>query len=356
MRVSPAVLRGIEVCQDAAVRSFDVIVVTHNHRETVGACLRSLTALEGRPATVVVVDNASTDESAAAADRFADELPLRVVLNDENVGFSAAVNRALRTTRSAWVLLLNPDCALRPGFVGTLFAGIEASGDVDRVGSATGKLRRARGGGLVEEPLLDAAGLVMTPAGRHFDRGSGESDGGRFDRPAWVFGGTGAATLFRREALEDVCYPDGQFLAESFFAFREDAELAWRLQLRGWRCLYVPGAVGVHRRGLRPERGRRQDPLANLHSVKNRFLLRMHCAGLGWHVRTFPWWLARDLAVVGACLTVERSSLPGLAAAWRLRRDALARRRWVRGRARVAERRIVRWFRKGGWVEGVATT
>ena len=195
--------------------------------------------------------------------------------------------------------------------------------------------------------------MVVSSSGRHFDRGAGEPDDGRFDSPAWVFGGTGAATLFRREALADVAYEDGQVLAESFFAYREDAELAWRLQWRGWRCLYEPRAAAAHQRGLRPEKGRASERLVNLHSVKNRFLLRAHCADLGWHLSCLPWWLVRDLIVIGACLTVERSSLPGLAEAWRLRSDARRRRRWVLRRALVPSRRVRRWFRRRGWVEAV---
>jgi GT2 family glycosyltransferase len=172
-------------------------------------------------------------------------------------------------------------------------------------------------------------------------------------KPAWVFGGSGAATLYRRAALEDVKYPDGQVFAESFFAYREDAELAWRLQWRGWSCLYWPKAEAAHYRGFRPEAGRRGHDVVNFHSVKNRFLLRWHCADLGWHLHFSPSWFFRDLLVVGACFTVERSSLPALAMIWRLRRDARARRRHVLSTASTEPRRMRRWFRTGEWVEEV---
>ena len=188
--------------------------------------------------------------------------------------------------------------------------------------------------------------MVVTSSGRHFDRGAGEPDDGRYSRPAWVFGGTGAATLYRRAALDDVAYPDGQILAESFFAYREDAELAWRLQWRNWRCLYAPDAVAVHGRGFQPEAGRRGHETINRLSVRNRFLLRIHCADWGWHLRCFPWWKLRDLLVIGGCLTIERSSLPALAEVWRGRSDALTRRRWVLSRRKASSRRISRWFRK----------
>ncbi len=215
-----------------------------------------------------------------------------------------------------------------------------------RIGSITGRFLPPSDPSLAPSGMLDAAGMVVAASGRHFDRGAGEPDDGRYSKPAWVFGGTGAATLYRRSALDDVAYPDGQILAESFFAYREDAELAWRLQWRGWRCLYAPEAIAVHGRGFRPEGGRRGHETINRLSVRNRFLLRIHCADWGWHLCCFPWWKIRDLMVIGGCLTIERSSLPGLVDVWRGRDDALNRRRWIMSRRRVRSRQISRWFRK----------
>jgi GT2 family glycosyltransferase len=327
-----------------------VIVVTHDHAPTLPACLESVAGLDPAPDEVVVVDNASTDGSAdLVASRETDGV--RLVRESSNTGFAAAVNHGLRLTTSPWVLLLNPDCAPRSDFAAQLLAAARDRPEHETIGSVTGRLIRASDADLTPSDTLDAAGMVVTPEGRHFDRGAGEPDDGRYHRPAWVFGGTGAATLFRRAALDDIAYPDGQVLAESFFAYREDAELAWRLGWRGWRCLYAPDAAAVHGRGFRPEGGRRGHQPVNRLSVRNRFLLRIHCADLGWHLRCFPWWKIRDLAVIGACLTIERSSWPGLVEVWRGRADAVARRRWVLSRRTVRSRQMSRWFRRRGWVD-----
>jgi len=334
--------------------SFAVIVVTHDHVETLAACLDAVAALDPPPLEVVVVDNASSDGSAELAETRSDA-GLRLIRETTNTGFAAAVNRGMAETSAAWILLLNPDCAPRPDFVARMFAEADQRPQLDEIGSITGRLIRSVDSSLEPSALLDAAGMVVTSSGRHFDRGAGEPNDGRYSHPAWVFGGTGAATLFRRSALADVAYPDGQILAESFFAYREDAELAWRLQWRGWRCLYAPNAVAVHGRGFRPERGRRGHEIINRLSVRNRFLLRIHCADWGWHLRCFPWWKIRDLLVIGACLTVEQSSLPALAEVWHGRGDALARRRWVMSRRRNSSRRITRWFRRRSQVEELET-
>jgi len=347
---------GRRVWQDGGVdelEPYSIVIVAFNHADTLPACLAAVARLEPAPERLVLVDNASTDGSAEVAARLGGDLPIEIIREDRNTGFAAAANRGIDATGEPWVLLLNPDCAPRPDLVRRLLEAVAARPEAANIGAATPKLLRAEGAELESTPVIDAAGMLVTCSGRHLDRGAGEPDGEAFDRAAWVFGGTGAAVLLRREALADIAYPDNEFFADSFFAYREDAELAWRLQLRGWRCLYVPRAVAAHRRGFRPEDGRHGHSEINRHSVRNRFLLRAHCADLAWHLRCLPWWLARDLMVVGACLTVERGSLPALGDVWQLRGDARQRRRWVQGRRRVSQRQMARWFRKRGKVEEV---
>ncbi len=344
------------LCQDDAVAGIEpyaLVIVSFNHADTLPACLQAVAALDPAPERVIVIDNASQDGSAEVAAAHAPGPPVSVVCEDRNTGFAAAANRGIRSTDTPWVLLLNPDCAPRSDMVRELFAGLAACSDPNRIAVLTPRLMRSAGPDLAPTAVLDAAGMMVTGSGRHFDRGAGTTDDRACNRPAWVFGGTGAAAFYRRQALDDAAYPESEYFAETFFAYREDAELAWRLQLRDWRCLYVPDATASHRRGFRPEEGRRGHRDINRYSVRNRFLLRAHCADAGWHLRCLPWWLGRDLLVVGACLTVERQSLPGLVDAWRLRGDALEKRRWVLGRRTVSGRRMARWFRKQGWVEEV---
>lgn len=332
--------------------AYDVAIVVRDHAPTLPACLAAVARLEPAPAHIVVVDNGSRDGSAElVASTTIDRL--EVVRSATNLGFAGGLNRALAATSSPWILSLNPDCAPATDYAGRLLAAGAAD---PTCGAATGKLLRADGADLAATAVIDAAGMVVTRSGRHFDRAAGEPDDGRVDLPARVFGGTGAATLYRRAALEDIAYPDGQILAETFFAYREDAELAWRLQWRGWSCRYEPRAVASHRRGFRPEDGRRGHAEINRLSVRNRFLLRRHCADLGWHLWCFPAWLVRDTMVIAGCLVVEHSSLPALADVVRLWHDAGQRRRWVMARRTTSSRQIRRWFRTSGQVEELDET
>ncbi len=325
-------------------------VVVHNHAPTLRAALAALAAQTVPLQRVVVVDNGSDDGSPAVARDLAGTLPLDLVAWPENRGFAAAANEAIRRTSAPWVLALNPDCRLAPDYLATLLA---AARDAGPVGSATGLLLRARGRELAAADEVDSAGIVVTAAGRHLDRGSGARLRPGWGRPAWVFGASAAAALYRRQALDDVAYPAGEVFDETFFAYREDADLAWRLQRRGWRCMFMPSARAWHARGLKPEAARAGTPEINRLSVRNRFLLRWANADWRWRLACFPWWLLRDLEVAAACLTLERSSLPGLVEAWGLRRRQRARGAANASRALVSGWAVARWFLPFGRVRRV---
>jgi GT2 family glycosyltransferase len=164
--------------------------------------------------------------------------------------------------------------------------------------------------------------------GRHFDRGSSRSGDGKFLVEEEIFGASGAAGFYRREALESAKISTGYFDSD-FFLYREDADLAWRLRNLGWKCLYVPEAVAYHRRRNLPERRASMSPEVNMHSVKNRFLLRINNQSGAHFAATLLPTLARDAVVLAACLTVERSSLPAFSWLWRNRKRLWAKRREI---------------------------
>jgi GT2 family glycosyltransferase len=239
-------------------------------------------------------------------------------------------------------LTLNPDLLMEEDFVRRL----AEAGELDRgAGAVCGKLLSIGPG---FEPLaerrLDSTGLFFTPAMRHFDRGWHESDDGAYDRAEYVFGACAAAALYRREMIDDVSI-GGDFFDPDFFAYREDADVAWRAQLLGWRCIYTPAAVGWHVRSVVPGKRRSITPSINMHSVKNRFLMRIKNATPGLYRHCWLPMTARDLVVVAGCLLVEPQSLPAfwqVAKCWRVMWE---RRGEIMSRRRVNDRDLARWFR-----------
>jgi GT2 family glycosyltransferase len=316
-----------------------VTIVTYNSARYLDECLKSVFSQEYWPLEVVLVDNASSDETRELLSDY--EGLARVISNGRNTGFAAGQNQAIAVARGDWVLALNPDVRLEPEFISRL---VEAGQSDPNVGTVCGKLLRW----LPEQdppapPRIDSTGIYFTPELRHFDRGWDEPDDGRYNRTEYVFGASAAAALYRRPMIEDIALPEG-FFDPDFFCYREDADVAWRAQLLGWRCLYVPEAAGYHVRRVVPNRRRSAPPRLRMHSVKNRFLMRVN--NVTWDLYRRHWLriTVRDLLVVAGCLLAEPVSL---AAFWRLA-PALVRarhkRRWIMERRRASDEYLAAWF------------
>ena len=316
-----------------------VTIVTHNSRQYIDACLQSAFAQTFRPRKIVVVDNASTDGTQEILAKYA--CRIEAIRNRRNVGFAAAQNQAIAATVSRWALVLNPDAALRPDFIDEL---VEYAQMDPRIGTVCGRLLSCdRDLRPLDPPLLDSTGIYFTPAMRHFDRGWHEPDDGRYGEVEYVFGASAAAAMYRVAFLRDVAI-DGEALDEDFFAYREDADLAWRGQLRGWRAMCEPRAVGYHVRRVTPQARRRLPADVNLHSVKNRFLLRIKNMTPDLYRKNWLSITARDVVVVGACLLHEHSSLKAFVYLARNWRRVWAKRQEIMRRRKVKDDYLSSWF------------
>jgi GT2 family glycosyltransferase len=315
-----------------------VTIVTYNSESFIRRCLDSVLGQDWPSLQVIVVDNHSQDRTRAILAEFRQHV--EVIVNGENLGFAAAQNQAIRRAGGDWILCLNPDVRLNSNFLSCL---LERNIDPG-IGTVCGKLLRATP--TLEIPAqakLDSAGIYFTPTFRHFDRGSNTPDREEFNVPALVFGATAAAALYRRKMIEDVSV-EGEFFDEDFFLYREDADVSWRAQLQGWRCLYLPEAIGYHVRRVFPECRRSLPALINRQSVQNRFLMRIKNVSFSLYLRHFLPVTARDLAVLFYCLFVERSSLGAFSSVMRLWRRTLAKRRIIQARRRVPDSYLQSWF------------
>jgi GT2 family glycosyltransferase len=320
--------------------SVSIAIVTFNSSRYIRRCLEAVFAQEGAPLEVVVADNASTDDTPSILRDF--ESRVRVIQHARNLGFAAAQNRAIRECRNSdWVLTLNPDVLLEPGFVRKL---AESGASDSSVGAVCGKLLSiAPGFQPLPVPRIDSAGIYFTPNMRHFDRGWHEPDEQRYDAAEYVFGASAAAALYRRKMIEDVAI-DGEFFDPDFFVYREDADVAWRAQLLGWRCLYTPSAVGHHVRTVTPANRGSVPAFINMHSVKNRFLMRIKNATPGLYRRYWLPMTMRDLLVLGGAIFWEPASLPAF---WRVVKclpRAVKQRRQIMARRKVSDQELAELF------------
>jgi GT2 family glycosyltransferase len=316
-----------------------VLIVTWNSVKYLAPCFASLDRQDYRDVEVVIVDNASTDATREVLQPL--EKKWRVIYNHRNVGFAAGQNQAIRAAKGDWLLCLNPDVVLADDFVSRL---LEAASAHPEAGALCGKLLRWDPD---DEPhqtrTIDSTGIYFTRNMRHLDLGAEEADIGQYDRTQYVFGATGAAAMFRRSFVEAVSV-DGEFFDEDFFSYREDADLAWRAQVMGWKCLYTPAAVAWHVRRVTPER-REQLPLAiNWHSIKNRFLMRGKNASgwLCWKLFFPVAW--RDLMVVGYAVVRDRRMISAIFYPWKVRASVRRKRVVIQSRRKVSDRDLIWWF------------
>ena len=317
-------------------RRVSIVLITFNSAAYLPRCLSGIQQQSHSDLELIVVDNASSDWSLQRVSG------AHVIANHVNVGFAAAANQGIAAATGDYILLLNPDVFLLHSYIGTLVDALEKRGEP--WGCATGKLLRGRGSDIEPTGEVDSKGIRMTRSGRHFDIDNGKPDDGIDAALVEVFGISAAAGMYRRSFLEDVKV-DGQVFDEDFFVYREDADVAWRGRLLGWRAVFVPAAVAYHVRRVTPEARRSLPPEINLHSVKNRFLLRLTHEGPYLAIRNAPFELTRDLAVLLGTLTMERRSLPAWSWLWKNRKRVRRKREEIQRRRRVGDRELAHWFK-----------
>lgn len=234
------------------------VIVNWNTAELLERCLTSLDAHgEGLIGEIVVVDNASTDDSV---DRVRRHWPnVHVIVTPENLGYQRANNLGMAAATSEHLLLVNSDAFLTPGALAGLLAAFDADPGVGVVGPrleyADGAFQRWTAG---REPTLSASmvwglGLdrILPRRGVYLGRDVPDAF-----RPDWV---SSACLLVRRSVYETVGPMD-----EAFFAYMDDVDYCRRVRAAGWSVQYEPSARVVHLMGASSGRvdGAAVSPLA----------------------------------------------------------------------------------------------
>jgi len=253
---------------------------------------------------------------------------VKVLATGGNLGFAAGNNLAIAGSGARYVVLLNNDTRVRPGWL----AALVALADQDpRAGSVQAKLVFA------DRPaVIQSAGTLLLSDGSGGDRGSGEEDHGQYDRREEIFAACGASALYRREALDEVGALD-----ESFFMYYEDTDLAWRLRLAGWTVLYEPAAVVEHTHAGSAQAG---SAFMRFHADRNRLFMVLKNAPWRFVLSSFAA-LARRAAVApaggGAAAPHSRARVATSFLAHLP--EMLWKRGSIRRRRRVPDAEILRW-------------
>ena len=208
-----------------------VVIVNYNSAAYLDGCLTALRKLENRPDEIIVVDNASSDDSLADLAVWPQVV---IEASTRNLGFAGGANRGISRSDAPLVVVLNPDVELDPSYGAAL---LKVFADNPTLGAAGAKLRYP------DSDLLQHAGGDIDAfhlGASH--RGYREQDRGQWDTPSDVNYVTGAALALRRQAFDKV----GGFDERFWPAYFEDVDLCWRLRDAGWQVRYQPELTGVH--------------------------------------------------------------------------------------------------------------
>jgi hypothetical protein len=230
-----------------------VIIVNWNTRALLADCLASVAQTAGElTCEVIVVDNASTDGSAAMVrERFPH---VRLMANTDNVGFARANNQALAASQGRYRLLFNSDAALLPGALQALVSLAEAQ---PRAGIVGAHLRNRDGSFQASHSPFPTAWqefMILSGLGRMLRGRAYPSHGPEEERgPQPVDYVEGACLLVRREAYEQVGGLD-----EGYFMYAEEVDWCYAMRQRGWQVWYQPAARVLHAGGASSQNRRPQ--------------------------------------------------------------------------------------------------
>jgi GT2 family glycosyltransferase len=209
-----------------------IVVINWNSGALLDQCLSALMQQSVVPDRIIVVDNGSTDGSGTEImNRYPNAELIRL---NQNAGFARANNIGIAEVGDCdWIGLVNPDAFVKPNWLEKLLESAKfSSGYTVYASRMMSSAKRS---------ILDGAGDVYHTSGAAWRRGHDRKcEAGDLEKVE-VFGACAAAALYRRDVIVDI----GGF-DERYFCYFEDVDLAFRLRLAGYRCLYVPDAVVYH--------------------------------------------------------------------------------------------------------------
>ena len=205
-----------------------IIIPNYNGLSFMEPCFESLKEQTVRDFKVLVVDNGSTDGSV----EWLKEHRVPSIFLKENTGFSGAVNTGIRAADTPYVLLLNNDTRVEPGFVAAMERAMDQSPKIFSVSSRMIQMYHPE--------LLDDAGDMYSILGWAYQRGVGRSVN-LYQKSCRVFSACAGAAIYRRAVFDEIGLFD-----ELHFAYLEDIDVGWRAKLYGYDNVYCPDAAVYH--------------------------------------------------------------------------------------------------------------
>lgn len=313
-----------------------VHIVTHNSERVILKCLQSLVLQRNQRFSTVVVDNNSNDKTVSIARAF----DVSIIENVTNKGYAAAHNQAIKITKSSYILTLNPDVILHPDFLRNILDFLSSS--PRRTGSVCGQLLRSKTTSQSVD-IIDSMGMFIRKNRRqgllHETLTTSECP----KTPYEIFGPDGAAAVYSRKMLEDISV-NGEIFDEHFFMHKEDLDVNWRAQLRGWNSYCVPTAQGYHTRTFRPGNRSVVPQRLKTLAVRNRYLVMLKNDSWENIRKHFFYILFYELGILGYILMREQRSFSAYFEVLKMAKKMYKKRKIIQRYSKISPQQLHRWF------------
>ncbi len=333
-----------------------VSIVTYNGEKYIKKCLESVLNQSYNNFEIIIIDNNSKDKTRDIINELANlHSHIKKIFNDENLGFSRGHNIGIKNAKGDYILCLNQDAFLDKNF---LLESVKVMESDSTIGSIQGKVFRLDDNWKPTN-ILDTTGLIILKNRRIIARDQGLNDEiAKRNSIEEIFGADGAAPFYRKIALEDVKLTlnnISEYFDEDFFLYKEDVDLAWRLRLYCWRCIYVPTAIAFHRRtagdsaalnylDILKER-LKINKMAKYYSFKNQRLLLIKNEMTVLMIKHVFWWLPKEIGAWLWALCFEQPYiLKAIFALIKQIPKAFKKRKIIMKGKKISAREMERWF------------
>ena len=242
-----------------------VSIVSWNSGSFIESCLKSVLSSDFNNYLIVVFDNDSLDDSKEIINSFQSN-KIKLVANNKNIGFASGHNYVINHFKADYYLILNPDASLTSNFISQSIYSFKSD---NSIGSLAGLILQDN-----ISDSIDSTGMTFTKSRRFLLNNAGECLKNISLSNTYVCGVDGAVAFYKRQAIDSILI-NGEFFDSEYFAYGEDWDVAWRLQIAGWKCYFNSNAIGYHKRHFKQRKisnRRNVSKVIKYHSFKNSIL------------------------------------------------------------------------------------
>jgi GT2 family glycosyltransferase len=331
-----------------------VIIVSYNSEKYINSCLSSLKNQSYKNFEIIIIDNNSSDKTLKYIEQTLGEDKYLLLKQKENLGFATGNNIGIKYSNGKYICLLNPDVILEKDYINN---AVEFFKNNDKVGSVSGKIfkYRFRTNKIEKTNIIDTKGLELRKNHQVVEIDANKKDIIFKKNKIEIFGVSAAAGIYRRDALEDIKEVSlkNNYFDDTFFIYKEDVDLAFRLRHAGWKSYYLGDAVAYHDRWETGsskkiikifKKRKEKKSIVNYYSYRNHLLMilkNQYLSNIIWYSPFIVWYEFKKIIYF---ILFEQKTLLGLFSFIKLIPLTLRKRNAILSKSKLKPSDLRRWF------------